>query len=129
MVCDAYREIINNDSVVTQHRVKGHWSIIWKLKLPPKVKNLCYLCGMCRAWPDLRVCKQLNGVGPPQDMGLKFCCCLVLDLLELRHLALVLSGCFFGRVFEVPHVYNSDFHLWVYRIYTAPSFYLLKNLK
>ena len=31
--------------------------------------------------------------------------------------------------FEVPHVYDSDFHLRVYRLYTAPGIYLLKKLK
>ena len=37
-------------------------------------------------------------------------------------------GVFLGGRFEVPHVYDSDFHHWVYRLYTTPCIYLLKNL-
>jgi len=33
-----------------------------------------------------------------------------------------------GGWFEVPHLYDSDFHLLVYRLYTTPCIYLLKNL-
>ena len=40
----------------------------------------------------------------------------------------MLGGCFLGGWFEVPHVYGSDFHLWVYHIYTTSCIYLLKNL-
>ena len=39
-------------------------------------------------------------------------------------LFLVLSECFFGGWFEVSHEYDSDFYLWMYRIYTAPCIYL-----
>jgi len=46
-------------------------------------------------------------------------CCLVLGLLELDHLAFGVRWLFFLEGwFEFPHVYDSDFHLWVYRIYT-----------
>jgi hypothetical protein len=54
--------------------------------------------------------------------------CLVLGLLELGLLAFSVRWVFFLGWFEVPHVYGSDFHLWMYHIYTTPCIYLLKNL-
>ena len=41
---------------------------------------------------------------------------------------LSVKWCVFGRVFEVLHVYGSDFHIWVYNLYKTPCIYLLKNL-
>jgi hypothetical protein len=47
-VRSAYRAIINNTDVLLQHRVPGHWSTIWKLKLSPKIKNfLWHICRNC----------------------------------------------------------------------------------
>jgi len=37
-------------------------------------------------------------------------------------------GVFLGGWFEVSQVYDSYFHIWVYRLYTVPCIYLLKNL-
>jgi hypothetical protein len=45
-VRSAYRDIINNTEVMLHHRVPGHWSTIWKLKLPLKINN--YLWHICR---------------------------------------------------------------------------------
>jgi len=30
----AFRDIINTDATIMKHCVQGHWSLIWKLKLP-----------------------------------------------------------------------------------------------
>ena len=47
-VRSAYRDIINNDPDLNQHRVTGCWNSIWNLKLPPKVKNFMWrACRNC----------------------------------------------------------------------------------
>jgi len=41
-VKSAYKDILNHDVAVVQHRGPGNWNCIWSLKLPLKVKN--FLC-------------------------------------------------------------------------------------
>ena len=41
-VKSAYKDILNHDVVVVQHRVPGNWNCIWSLKLPPNVKNFLW---------------------------------------------------------------------------------------
>ena len=38
----AYQDIINNDNASLQHKVAGYWSIVWKLKLLPNIKNFLW---------------------------------------------------------------------------------------
>ena len=47
-VRSAYRDIFNNQDAMLHHRIPGHWNTIWKLKLPPKVKNFIWrICRNC----------------------------------------------------------------------------------
>ncbi|KEH30867.1 hypothetical protein MTR_4g084760 [Medicago truncatula] len=52
-VCSgAYREIINNNDAMLQHRVPGNWNENWNLKLPPKIKNFMWrICRNCLPTP------------------------------------------------------------------------------
>lgn len=52
-VCSgAYREIINNNDAMLQHRVPGNWNKNWNLKLPPKIKNFMWrICRNCLPTP------------------------------------------------------------------------------
>lgn len=37
-----YKGIMNHDVLALQHRVSENWNCVWKLKLPPKVKNFLW---------------------------------------------------------------------------------------
>jgi hypothetical protein len=63
-VCSAYRDILNNNDVMLQHRVEGHWNAIWKLKLPPKNKN--FMWRICRNCLSIRVRFLAKGVDCPK---------------------------------------------------------------
>lgn len=42
LVCSAYRMCVS-DIVDNSHLyVPGHWNLVWKLKVPPKIKNLIW---------------------------------------------------------------------------------------
>jgi len=41
-VKSAYKDILNHDVAVVQHRVSGNCNCVWSLKLPPKVKNFLW---------------------------------------------------------------------------------------
>jgi len=64
-VRSAYRicveDIINNDHL----RKPGYWSGIWRLKVPPKVKNLVWR--ICRDCFPTRVKLRSRGVNCPSD--------------------------------------------------------------
>jgi len=62
-VRSAYRDIIHNTDVLLQHRVPRHWSTIWKLKLPLKIKN--FLWRICRNCLSTRMRLLAKGVDCP----------------------------------------------------------------
>jgi hypothetical protein len=62
-VRSAYRDIINNEATLLHHRLPGDWNSIWKLKLPPKIKN--FLWRVCRACLPTRVILHSRGVACP----------------------------------------------------------------
>jgi len=62
-VCSAYRDILNNNDIMLQHRVEGHWNAIWKLKLPQKIKN--FMWHICRNCLPTRVRLLAKGVDCP----------------------------------------------------------------
>jgi hypothetical protein len=64
-----YRNIINNVDHVVQHRVPRCWSILWKIKLPLKVKN--FLWRVC--WDSLPTRLRLQGHGVPCPMMCAIC--------------------------------------------------------
>lgn len=64
----AYRNIVNNDIVMLQHRVPGHWNSIWNLKLPPKVKN--FIWRVCRNCLPTRMRLITKGVNCPTSCAI-----------------------------------------------------------
>jgi len=64
-VRSAYRDIINNDPDLNQHRVTGCWNSISNLKLPPKVMN--FMWRACRNCLPTKVKLHSHGVQCPMN--------------------------------------------------------------
>ena len=64
---------------VSHHHLPGNWNDIWRLKVPPKVKNL--LWRMCRGCLPTRVHLQDKGVSCPKN-----CASCDSDSKDLNHL-------------------------------------------
>jgi len=56
----AYKDILNHDVAVVQHRVPGNLNCVWRLKFPPKVKNFTWRA--CRNCLPTRIRLQSKGI-------------------------------------------------------------------
>jgi len=59
-VKSAYKDIINHDVVVVQHRAPGNWNCVWSLKIPLKVNNFMWRA-CCNCLPT-RIRLQSKGI-------------------------------------------------------------------
>jgi len=62
-VRSAYRNIIDRNLTVHQHRINGNWNQIWHLKVPPRIKN--FLWRVTRGCLPSRLRLQSRGVTCP----------------------------------------------------------------
>jgi len=64
-VCSAYRIYVNNIAYKSYLLLPGWWNWIWKLKVPPKIKNITW--HVCRYCFPTRACLSSRGVHFPLD--------------------------------------------------------------
>jgi len=60
---------MNHDLAALQHRVLRNWNCVWKLKLPPKVKNILWRA--CHNYFPKRVWLQSKGVQCPDQCTMR----------------------------------------------------------